>query len=145
MTSILTQHIDNVIAVGSKHHHTAGADADAIIYKSWSRCIKQHGLDPSRPSAARILPSAQVREHQQRMEGFLRVARAGMEDMYGRVADLGYMLLLTDRDGIAVDYIGNPSTEKELKSAGLYLAPADWNEAHAGTCERRHLPGRGRR
>ena len=67
------------------------------------------------------------------MEGLLRVARAGMEDMYRRVADLGYMLLLTDADGITVDYIGNPASEKQLKAAGLYLG-ADWNEAHAGTC-----------
>lgn len=131
MSNALIKHIDNVINVGSNLAHARGADA--LIHKSWTRCINQHGLDPSKPKPARILPSERVREHQQRMDGFIRVARAGMEDMYRRVADLGYMLLLTDWDGITVDYIGNPSTEKQLKAAGLYLG-ADWNEAHAGTC-----------
>lgn len=131
MPNALTRHIDNVIAVGMTGTQSSGPEG--LFYKSWTRCMKQYGLDPSRPTPTRILPSAQVREHQQRMDGFLRVARAGMEDMYRRVADLGYMLLLTDADGITVDYIGNPASELQLKSAGLYLG-ADWNEAHAGTC-----------
>ena len=131
MSNALIEHIDNVINVGSNFANHRGADA--LIHKSWTRCIKQHGLDPSKPKAANILPFERVREHQQRMEGFIRVARAGMEDMYRRVADLGYMMLLTDRDGITVDYIGNPSSEKQLKAAGLYLG-ADWSEVHAGTC-----------
>ena len=131
MASVTSRHIDNVISVGLG---SPRADAPGAMYsKSWARCIKQHGLDPTRPTPARILPSHQVREHRQRMESLLRVARAGMEDMYRRVADLGYMLLLTDADGITVDYIGNPASEKQLKAAGLYLG-ADWNEAHAGTC-----------
>ncbi|WP_298234333.1 sigma-54-dependent Fis family transcriptional regulator [uncultured Azohydromonas sp.] len=133
MPDALTRHIDNVIAVGTGALAVRAAGPESLFHKSWARCMSQHGLDPTRPTPARILPSAAVREHRQRMEGFLRVARAGMEDMYRRVADLGYMLLLTDADGIAVDYIGNPATEPQLKRAGLYIG-ADWNEAHAGTC-----------
>jgi transcriptional regulator of acetoin/glycerol metabolism len=132
MPDALTRHIDNVIAVGTGVL-AAKAPRESLFHKSWARCMSQHGLDPTRPMPARILPSTAVREHRQRMEGFLRVARAGMEDMFHRVADLGYMLLLTDADGIAVDYIGNPATEPQLKRAGLYVG-ADWNEAHAGTC-----------
>lgn len=131
MRNSLSQHIDNVMSVGLQPARPEVRGN--LFYKSWARCMKQHGLDPTRPTPARILPSGQVREHQQRMESFLRVARAGMEDMYRRVADLGYMLLLTDADGITVDYIGNPASEQQLKAAGLYLG-ADWNEAHAGTC-----------
>jgi transcriptional regulator of acetoin/glycerol metabolism len=131
MASVSSRHIDHVLAVGLGGVRASGSAA--LFHKSWTRCIKQHGLDPARPMPARILPQQQLREHQQRMDGFLRVARAGMEDMYRRVAGLGYMLLLTDAEGITVDYIGNPATEPQLKAAGLYLG-ADWNEAHAGTC-----------
>jgi len=126
MLSALTRHIDHVVAIGTGGF--IGEGGSLVVHKSWTRCMQQHGLDPTRPTPARILPSGQVREHQQRMEGFLRVARSGMEDMYRRVADLGYMLLLTDADGITVDYIGNPATEPQLKAAGLYVG-ADWNEA----------------
>ncbi len=131
MRSVVSSHIDKVVAVGLAA--APGSGPEAVFHRSWARCLKQHGLDPTRPTPARILPSHQLRDHQQRMDGFMRVARAGMEDLYGRVADLGYMLLLTDAEGITVDYIGNPASEQQLKAAGLYIG-ADWNEAHAGTC-----------
>src|SRR3989442_13627825 len=63
------------------------------------------------------------------MESLLRVARAGMEQLFKRVSSLGYVLLLTDAEGIAVDYIGNDQWDRELRRAGLYLG-ADWNEQH---------------
>ena len=131
MASLATQHIDNVVAVVT--NPIDETSEQSRVHKSWARCVHNYGLDPSRPTPARILTSQAVREHQQQMEDFLRVARSGMEDMYRRVADLGYMLLLTDATGITVDYIGNPAWDSELRSAGLYLG-ADWNEEHAGTC-----------
>lgn len=131
MPSLISTHIDRVVSVGLSGVPRSGPEA--VFHRSWARCVKQHGLDPTRPTPARILPSNQVRDHQQRMDGFMRVARAGMEELYGRVADLGYMLLLTDAEGITLDYIGNPASEAQLKAAGLYVG-ADWNEAHAGTC-----------
>jgi transcriptional regulator of acetoin/glycerol metabolism len=134
MVSTATRHIDNVLAIATGSATLAARSApESLFHQSWTRCVKQHGLDPTRPTPARILPTGQVREHQQRLDGLLRVARAGMEDLYRRVVDLGYMVLLTDVDGVTVDYIGNPASEQLLKAAGLYLG-ADWNEAHAGTC-----------
>ncbi|KLN56561.1 sigma-54-dependent Fis family transcriptional regulator [Variovorax paradoxus] len=131
MTSLQSRHIDNVYSIATG---TALADpAASLVHKSWARCVREHGLDPTRPSPARILPAQEVRAHQQQLEHFLRAARAGMEDIYRRVADLGYMVLLTDAEGITVDYIGNPAWDDQLRKAGLYLG-ADWNEAHAGTC-----------
>ncbi|MDP9913810.1 transcriptional regulator of acetoin/glycerol metabolism [Variovorax boronicumulans] len=132
MTSLQSRHIDNVysIATGTALRADPGA---SLVHKSWARCVRDHGLDPSRPTPARILPAQEVRAHQQQLEHFLRAARAGMEDIYRRVAELGYMVLLTDAEGITVDYIGNPAWDDQLRRAGLYLG-ADWNEAHAGTC-----------
>jgi len=128
MSSLQSRHIDHVVSVA-----TGPGGAPGLMARSWSRCVREHGLDPARPSAARILPAHEVRAHRQSMAQFLRVARAGMEDLYRRVADLGYMVLLTDAQGITVDHIGHPSFDDQLRRAGLYLG-ADWNEARAGTC-----------
>jgi transcriptional regulator of acetoin/glycerol metabolism len=49
------------------------------------------------------------------------------------MAGIGYVLLLTDAHGIAVDFIGNDAWARELKQSGLYLG-ADWSETRAGTC-----------
>lgn len=127
------QHIDHVLSVVEEldaGDDDAGTD---LIRRSWRRCINDYGLDPAKAPAARIVPSQQLREHREQIEEFLRVARAGMEQMYKRISGSDYVLLLSDAEGITVDYIGHDSGALELKSAGLYLG-ADWSETYAGTC-----------
>ena len=41
-------------------------------------------------------------------------------------------MLLTDRNGVAIDYVGEQALEGDLKRAGLYLGSV-WSEEHEGT------------
>jgi len=133
MTARMNRHIDEVIARTSvRPSAPAQLDEDPIV-RSWQRCVTDHGLDPTRAQPARVLEGWQVREHKEQIESFMRVARAGMEQLYKRVSPLGYVLLLTDAQGITVDCIGNDQWDRELRRSGLCLG-ADWNESRAGTC-----------
>ena len=127
------QHIDRVLSVVEECDARGDDGAPDLIRRSWRRCVNDYGLDPARAPAARIVPSQQLREHREQIEEFLRVARAGMEQMYKRISGSDYVLLLSDAEGIAVDYIGHDTGAHELKAAGLYLG-ADWSETYAGTC-----------
>ncbi|MGO4306437.1 sigma-54-dependent Fis family transcriptional regulator [Cupriavidus sp. RAF12] len=127
-------HIDTVFqATGIAPLAAPGVAHDAIIQSSWRRCVHQYGLDPSRMQAARILPQMRLREHQQRIDDFARIARHGLETLHGQVASMGYVVLLTDAQGVTVDYLGDANTDASLRRAGLYLG-AEWSEAGAGTC-----------
>jgi transcriptional regulator of acetoin/glycerol metabolism len=106
---------------------------ERVIRESWSRCVHQHGLDPTRMQEAVILPLPRVREHQDRLEAFLHIARHGLEALYQQVAGMGYCVLLTDARGVTVDFIGDLQLDATLRRAGLYLG-SDWSEQHAGTC-----------
>ncbi|MCK6427041.1 MAG: sigma-54-dependent Fis family transcriptional regulator [Burkholderiaceae bacterium] len=106
---------------------------DAVIHDSWRRCVHQHRLDPTRMQEAVILPQQRVREHRERIEDFLHIARHGLETLYQQVAGMGYCVLLTDERGVTVDFIGDLQVDASLRRAGLYLG-ADWSEHHAGTC-----------
>lgn len=106
---------------------------DSIIHDSWTRCVSEHQLDPTRMQEAVILPNALLREHQDQMDAFLHIARHGLEALYRQVAGLGYCVLLTDAKGVTVDFLGDLVFEPSLRKAGLYLG-ADWSEHHAGTC-----------
>ena len=130
-----SRHIDNVMSVAMQGvaQGVATPGANDLIHNSWRRCVNDYGLDPARPKAPHIVTSATLRAHQEQIEEFMQVARVGMEQMYKRVSSLGYVLLLTDAQGIAVDYIGNDTQAHELKKAGLYLG-AEWSERSAGTC-----------
>lgn len=127
------KHIERVLDVVCRGDDNAmPTGPDDIIRRSWVRCANRHGLDPSRPRTAQILPSRQLKDHQERIDEFLSVARAGMEQLYKQMAPLGYVLLLADADGVTVDSILTPGHEKELKAAGVYKG-ACWKEEHAGT------------
>ncbi len=122
-------HIREVLQVGERHR----GQRDAVIVESWRRCLLEHHLDPRARQEANILPQQQLREHQERLESFLHTARYGAETLYRQVTGLGYVLLLTDEQGITVDFLGDPTLGNELDGSGLLLG-ADWSEAHAGTC-----------
>ena len=46
---------------------------------------------------------------------------------------MGYVVLLTDAQGVTVDYLGDAGADAPLRRAGLYLG-AEWSERGAGTC-----------
>jgi transcriptional regulator of acetoin/glycerol metabolism len=126
------EHIATVLRVAD-HGAAAAAQHDDVIRSSWLRCVNDHRLDPTCMREAVILPAPLLREHQDQMEDFLRIARHGLESLYQQVAGLGYVVLLTDARGVTVDFIGDLQLDRSLRKAGLYLG-ADWSERHAGTC-----------
>jgi transcriptional regulator of acetoin/glycerol metabolism len=129
------EHIHAVMRLaGDRLPLPVDADApDPLIRDSWLRCVHEHRLDPTRMQEAVILPQQRVREHQERIEDFLRIARHGLESLYQQVAGMGYCVLLTDARGVTVDFIGDLQLDATLRRAGLYLG-SDWSEMHAGTC-----------
>lgn len=91
------------------------------VHASWLRCVTRHGLDPSRMQEARILPAHQLREHCQQLEELRYVAQHGLQRLYQQIAPAGYILLLADAQGVAVDYLGDTHAEISLRRAGLFL------------------------
>ncbi|MBL8349295.1 MAG: sigma-54-dependent Fis family transcriptional regulator [Burkholderiaceae bacterium] len=132
------QHIRSVIQLAAEGRPlspqlAALHEPEPLIRESWARCVHQHGLDPTRMQQAVILPQHRLREHRERIDEFLRIARHGLEALYQQVAGMGYCVLLTDARGVTVDFIGDLQLDSSLRRAGLYLG-SDWSEQHAGTC-----------
>lgn len=128
------EHIDSVLRYAEGAHKPLSQEPNTpVIGRSWQRCIAEYGLDPTRPRPARIVTSQVLREHQDRADELLSVARAGVDQLYQQAAQLNYVLLLTDDRGIAVQYLGDKHRDARLREAGLYLG-SDWSEDYAGTC-----------
>ena len=123
-------HIDDVLRTAAVPGQTA---RDTLIHRSWLRCLHEHRLDPTRMQEAVILPRERLREHQDPLEDFLPIARHGLESLYQQVAGMGYAVLLTDAQGVTVDFIGDLQLDQSLRRAGLHLGAA-WSEPLAGTC-----------
>ena len=103
------------------------------VRRSWERSLDAYKLDPGRTAQPRILTGASLRDHQEPLESFLRIARHGVRALHEQVHDANYVVLLTDSDGVTIDYIGSPIHDRELKKAGLYLGSV-WTEKEEGTC-----------
>ena len=125
----ISEHIREVqkIADGSN------GGRDPVIVDSWRRCVHDYGLDPIELKEAYIVPNYELRQHRERLEQLIRTARYGLETLYKQISGQRYVLLLTDAQGVTVDYIGDTVLEEELRKAGLYLG-SEWSEARAGTC-----------
>ncbi|OYY26107.1 MAG: AAA family ATPase [Acidovorax sp. 17-64-282] len=124
-------HVDRVLRAANTQLPAVDTP-QALIHRSWQRCLTQHGLDPHQAFDPRVESTGRVRTSRERLEEYLQVARGGMEQLFKHVADLGYVLLLTDAEGITIDYIGNDSWGRDAQRAGLYLG-ANWQEEFAGT------------
>ncbi|WP_213603368.1 sigma-54-dependent Fis family transcriptional regulator [Pseudoxanthomonas japonensis] len=127
------QHVETVLRVIHSGSPNTGSNGNTdLIHRSWRRCATEHALDPAMRPDVRIETNSRLRECRQQLEEHLHVARAGMEQLYKHVSDLGYVLLLTDAEGVTLDFIGNDTWDAPLRRAGLALG-ANWNEIHAGT------------
>lgn len=111
----------------------AGSQRDSAVIQSWRRCINDYQLDPADAQEAYIVPEATLREHQAQAEALIRLSRSGLATLFDQVAEQNYVLLLSDARGVAVDYLGHPRLDRQLRGAGLYLG-AEWSEQRAGTC-----------
>jgi len=128
-------HIDNILESVYRPDKVSDitTSIDPVILRSWQRCITHFNLEPSPTRGARILTQQELLDYRLPVEEFLHIAKSGLSQLYKQVNALDYVVLLTDSNGVTVDYIGSEKYDAELKSYGLYLG-ADWNEKHTGTC-----------
>lgn len=126
------QHIETLIRLG-EGQEVGLTGCREVIRRSWQRCMGEYQLDPGRPRPVRVLSRQALLDHQEPVDELLHVARAGVDRLYGQIARLGYVLLLTDQRGITVEFRGQREQARALRRAGLYLG-ADWDERYAGTC-----------
>jgi len=109
------------------------ASGNAHIQGSWKRCLTQYNIDPSTQTKPRILTGRALREYVEPLEEFLFIARSGMQSLYERVSDAGYVILLGDSNGVTIEYLGHTDKDREHREAGLYLGSV-WAESVEGTC-----------
>lgn len=107
--------------------------ADDVIERSRQRSMEVYRLDPGRGDPPRILTATALQDHRVPMEELLDIARSGMESLFLQIRDAGYVVLLADAHGVAVDFLNNPLLDRELRQAGLYLGSC-WSEDREGTC-----------
>ena len=127
---LVTSHASHIIHVIESGLQPAGIEP--LVTRSWYRCLREYGIEPSAPRQSNILNPQSVKELQQRLGELLPVARAEMESLYEQIAGSGFAVILADTQGTVLSTITDPTLQREFRHAGLSLG-ALWDERHEGT------------
>ncbi len=117
---------------GPVQRSTPSTDPSAIIFRSWQRCREQYRIDHQADSEFAVVERPRLTECMDRYGEFIHLARTEMENLYQQIAGSGYALLLTDPDGLILDYVGDSSLNRLFRNAGL-IRGAIWSEENEGT------------
>ena len=108
------------------------AALDPVTLASWQRCHCDHGLDPETAPDPVVIPRGDLKDRQERCARLLEIARPEMTNLYQQLAGSGHAIMLTDRDGVLLNYIGDPSFTDTAAQLGIQTG-AVWSEAIQGT------------
>jgi len=127
----LAEHEELVRAVLAGNR-IARSKVDDLTYASWKRCHEQFSLDPGSVPDPRIVPRTDLQQHLDDARQLLEIARPEMTNLYQQLAGSGHAIILTNREGILLNYIGDPSFTDTAAHVGIRTG-AVWSEAVQGT------------
>ena len=124
------------------HHNSLHADevyasaqsvaASSPVVASWRRCMVMHHLAPEQERAPERLTESEFRETRQASGRLIAEARDELDRLFSTVGRSGCCLLLTDRNGVALERRGAIGDDRAFHELGLWTA-AIWTEASIGT------------
>ncbi|PVV13878.1 MAG: sigma-54-dependent Fis family transcriptional regulator [gamma proteobacterium symbiont of Ctena orbiculata] len=128
----ISNHEEFVRAALDGSHIIHSSDIDDLTLRSWRRCRDEYGLDPGVSPKPVIIDRQDLRDRLQKYDRLLDIARVEMTDLYQQLAGSGHAIMLTDKDGILLNFIGDPQFTDAAAHAGMQLG-AVWSESVQGT------------
>jgi sigma-54 dependent transcriptional regulator, acetoin dehydrogenase operon transcriptional activator AcoR len=126
------RHIDRIRRLIEGRMPDRGGDATRLASSYW-RSLEQYHLDPGLTAGPRILTAPELRDVQHREESVLRASGECLSRLHETVREADYCVMLTDAEGVTIDYRVDRDRRHDFKRAGLYLGSC-WSEQEEGTC-----------
>jgi sigma-54 dependent transcriptional regulator, acetoin dehydrogenase operon transcriptional activator AcoR len=126
-------HSDRIVAL-TRNKIKVIDPVEALIIRSWERCLDSYRLDPEAKRHQPIVIERQtLTDHQDQVTELLGdFVQEEMALLYQRIASSGHSVILTDRNGIILNYVGDPALSQQFAQAGLRPG-AVWSEKEEGT------------
>jgi len=109
-----------------------GLPADEIVRASWNRCINTYSLDPQETRRPNMVERADLQARRERLGVVLAIARIEMEGLGKLMEHSEYSIMLTDRDGVILSYVGDPGFSATARRCG-FREGVMWSEREMGT------------
>ncbi|KQV28399.1 Fis family transcriptional regulator [Rhizobium sp. Root1203] len=108
------------------------AAASSSVVASWRRCIAMHQLAPEDRRTPLRLTDQEFRRAREESERLITSASDELDRLFTTTGKAGCCLLLTDRNGIALERRGATADDKQFHDLGLWTGSV-WTEASIGT------------
>ncbi|CAH0317777.1 Acetoin catabolism regulatory protein [Massilia sp. Bi118] len=132
MPNFAVEHVNRVRSVVQSRSGRERIATANRITQSWIRCLDEYRLDPGTCAEPEVVSPAELRERQERLADVQAVAKVEMANLYQQLAGSGYAIMLTDREGVLLNYFGDPAFTHAASKTGL-MPGAVWSERAQGT------------
>src|SRR5579862_1055142 len=116
---------------GNRIYSAAKLPGDAALLDgvsaSWQRSLNIHHVNPESFEPPRVLSQPELKDFRGPAESLIDIARGELNQLYSLVRDVGYVVLLTDANGVAIDHRGNEAEAELFKYWGIWLGGV-WSE-----------------
>jgi hypothetical protein len=107
--------IDLVVRAGAL---VTGVDE---IATSWRRCLTAHYLDPEIQAAPHLITEKEIKDSPEPLRNLILHAQEELDRLYAIVGPQQYVVLLCDRDGVAIYHRGDESLADAYKDCGIWV------------------------
>jgi sigma-54 dependent transcriptional regulator, acetoin dehydrogenase operon transcriptional activator AcoR len=120
-------HIGNLV-----RRHGAELPITDLVRSSWSRCLNAYALDPQETKRPNSVETADLQARRERLGVLLGIARIEMEALGKLIKHSEYSIMLTDRDGVILSYVGDTGFSATARRSG-FREGVMWSEREMGT------------
>ena len=102
------------------------------VSSSWQRSATKHRVDPVDNTAPRILASGELKHSREPLDKLIFSAQEDIDQLYKVVREAGYVVLLCDSSGVALEHRGEDAHARTFEYWGTWLGGV-WSEEVEGT------------
>jgi sigma-54 dependent transcriptional regulator, acetoin dehydrogenase operon transcriptional activator AcoR len=124
-------HADLIIGSLTRRHGAEPPITD-VVRSSWTRCLNNYALDPQETRRPTSVERADLDERRERLGVLLAIARIEMEALGRLIKHSEYSIMLTDRDGVILSYLGDTGFQAVARRCG-FREGVTWSEQEMGT------------
>jgi len=102
------------------------------IFGSWRRCLLDYRVDARNFAAPHIITQNELKVFREPLENILIQAQEEVDRLYAVLRKHAYVVLLCDRQGVAIHHRGDEANAGEFKHWGIWVGGV-WSEETEGT------------
>ncbi|MGB6603797.1 MAG: sigma-54-dependent Fis family transcriptional regulator [Steroidobacteraceae bacterium] len=124
-------HADLIIGSLTRRHGAEPPITD-VVRNSWTRCLNNYALDPQENRRPNSVDRTDLDARRERLGVLLSIARIEMEALGRLIKHSEYSIMLTDRDGVILSYLGDTGFSAVARRCG-FREGVVWSEQEMGT------------